>query len=395
MSEKLPFIPLCVPEVAGTEIRYLQECLDTNWLSYAGPHVNLFEEKLAKEVGFQHAVAVSSGTAALHLALVMAGVQLDDEVVMPGISFVAPANACRYCGAWPVFVDIQKKTWQWDLDQVEDFLKNHCERKGGQLVNWQTGRRIAALMPVHLFGSLCDIQRLARIAETYQLPMVEDAAECLGARYGDVRLGEAIDSSNVLRITCTSFNGNKVITTGGGGALFTNEESVAQRARHLSTTAKAGGVEFYHDEVGYNYRLTNISAAVGLGQLERLVSYVERKREINQAYRNAFADYADVVSLPAADNIYSTYWMYTLMMPENSRDLITYLGEQEVMARPVWVPMYQLPMLGEAYCHSKQFSEELYDRGVSLPCSVGLTVEQQNRVIKLVIAYLDKKYRNN
>ena len=278
-------VPLCVPEIGGNEWTYIKECLDTNWVSYVGPFVERFEKDLAKKSGASHAVATSSGTAALHIALLLAGVGPDNEVVMPGITFVAPANAVRYCSAWPALIDINPMDWQLDVERLSDFLVDGCTVRDRQLINKTTGRRIAALLPVHLLGGMFDVDAVAELATRFELPLIEDAARILGATYKGRPIGAPCRAyGGPLRLVATSFNGNKIITTGGGGALLCEDAALAARARHLSTTAKADKIEFYHDEVGYNYRLTNLAAALGVAQLEKLDGYVEIKRNIARRY---------------------------------------------------------------------------------------------------------------
>ena len=382
MSANSP-IPLSVPRLAGNEWAYIKECLDTNWVSYVGPFVDRFERELAAKTGAKHAVATSSGTAALHVALLMAGVGPNDEVVMPGLTFVAPANAVRYCGAWPVFTDIAARDWQWDVAQLADFLANGCEVRHGRLVNKQTGRRIAALLPVHLLGGMCDVDAVAALAGRYELPLIEDAAESLGATYKGRGIGAACPSyRGPIRLVATSFNGNKIITTGGGGALFAEDTALAARAKHLTTTAKADKIEFYHDEVGYNYRLTNIAAALGVAQLEKLDEYVEIKRGIAARYTEGFKDCAGVTVHPEPPHCRSIFWMYSVTLAAGSRPVMRRLNEQGIMARPIWVPMHRLPAFS-GHCHVVKAveAERFYERSLSLPCSVSLTEADQQRVI--------------
>jgi perosamine synthetase len=376
-------IPLSVPHLAGNEWAYIKECLDTNWVSYVGPFVDRFERELAAKVGAKHAVATGSGTAALHVALVLAGVGPDDEVVMPGLTFVAPANAVRYCGAWPVFTDIAARDWQWDVALLADFLANGCGASNGKLVNKQTGRRIAALLPVHLLGGMCDVDAVAELASRYELPLIEDAAECLGATYKGRGIGAACPSyRGPIRLVATSFNGNKIITTGGGGALLAEDPALAARAKHLTTTAKADKMEFYHDEVGYNYRLTNIAAALGVAQLEKLDEYVEIKRGIAARYAEGLKDCAGVTVHPEPRDCRSIFWMYSATLPCEAGPVIRRLNEQGIMSRPLWVPLHRLPAFS-GHCHVVKAgeAERFYERGLSLPCSVSLTESDQQRVI--------------
>ncbi len=290
MSE-LPIIPLCVPCLSGIEKQYVVEALDTNWVSYVGPHVQKFEELLVTASGAPFAVAMNSGTSALHIALIQAEVGLDDEVVMPAVTFVAPANAVRYCGAWPVFVDVREDDWQMSAEETRKFLADGCTASPSGLVNRQTGRHIKAILLVHLLGGMGDVDTFAKLAEEFGLFLIEDGAECLGATYKTRGMaGPNAHINPKRRLITTSFNGNKIVTTGGGGALFTHDEATARYAKHLSTTAKADAIEFYHDELGYNYRLTNVSAALGVGQMELLEEYVNRKRMIAANYQNGLKD---------------------------------------------------------------------------------------------------------
>ncbi|MBN1854598.1 MAG: aminotransferase class I/II-fold pyridoxal phosphate-dependent enzyme [Pirellulales bacterium] len=378
------FIPLCVPHIGKNESRYVQECLDTHWVSYVGSYVTRFEEDLCRITGGRYCVATISGTAALHLALQVFGVEPDTEVVMPSITFVSPANAIRYCGAWPAFIDIDPETWQIDVDKLEDFLQHHCDREAtGHLVNRKTKRRIAALLPVHLLGGMADVDALAELASRFELPLIEDAAECLGATFRGRGIGAPtrnIDPSR--RIVITSFNGNKIVTTGGGGALMFHDETNSRKTRHLSTTAKSDPLMFHHDMVGYNYRLSNVLAAIGVGQLELLDQYIQCKRNIAARYELGFADMPQITLAPKAQDVESTYWMYTIRAGENAHALMRHLNEHNIQARPLWVPMPDLPAFGGiCYCHALDFTPILYRSAISIPCSVALTENDQDRVI--------------
>jgi perosamine synthetase len=389
-SETTTPIPLSVPELRGNEWQYVKECLDTNWVSYVGPFVERFERELATSVMARHAVATSSGTAALHIALLLAGVGRDDEVVMPGLTFVAPANAVRYCGAWPTFTDIRADDWQWDVAQVADFLAQRCAVGDGKLHNKQTGRRIAALLPVHLLGGMCDVDAVAELASRYELPLIEDAAECLGATYRGRPIGAPCPAyRGPLRLTITSFNGNKVITTGGGGAIFTDDDALARHAKHLTTTAKADKIEFLHDEVGYNYRLTNVAAAIGVAQLEKLEEYVEIKRRIAARYATGLRDGPGIRPHPEPAHNRSTFWLYSVELDRPARPIVDALNARGIMSRPMWVPLHRLPSFERAcFAMPQRHCDALYERALSLPCSVGLTAADQERVIRQLRAAL-------
>ena len=283
-------IPLSVPTLGGREWEYIKECLDTNWVSSVGPFVDRFEQDVAARVDAGFAVAAVSGTAALHIALLVAGVREEDEVVIPNLTFVATANAVRYCGAHPVLVDLEPDHWQIDTGLVRRFLESDCESVDGELRNRRTGRRVGALMPVHLLGHPCNMDALSELAGTYGLPLVEDASESLGATFDGRPMGTIGD------IGCFSFNGNKVITAGGGGMIVTDDEAWAKRAKHLRTQAKCDPIEYDHDEVGYNYRMVNVLAALGCAQLEQLDRFLETKRSIAARYDQAFSSVQGIVS---------------------------------------------------------------------------------------------------
>ena len=383
-------ILLSIPHLAGNEWKYIKECLDTNWVSYVGPFVDRFERELAVKAGTKYAVATSSGTAALHTALILAGVNLNDEVVMPGLTFVAPANAVRYCGAWPTFTDICADDWQWDVEQVASFLSQGCVVREGKLINKQTGRRIAALLPVHLLGGMCDVDAIAELASKYQLPVIEDAAECFGATYKGRSIATHCHAyRGPVRLVITSFNGNKIITTGGGGAIFTDDIHYAQRAKHLTTTAKAvHKFDFYHDEIGYNYRLTNLAAAMGVAQLEQLDKFVNIKRTIANRYAAMLATIPQVMQHPEPAECQSTFWMYSVMLSASARPDVNKLNADGIMSRLLWVPLNLLPMFNNK-CFSLNLTNcnRLHDTILSLPCSVGLTDNDQIRVARKLLEH--------
>lgn len=380
-------IPLSVPFLNGNEWKYVRECLDTNWVSYQGPFVDKFERALAEECGSARAVVTVSGTAALHLALVVAGVEHNTEVVMPGITFASPAHAVRYCGAWPVCVDLREDDWQWDTALVRQFLEEGCERRSNQLTNRRTGRRISAIMPVHLLGDMCDVDDVAALGHEFGLPVVEDAAECIGARYRG--RGLAAPTPNIdpkQRLVCSSFNGNKIMTTGGGGVVFSNDEEVADRIRHLSTTAKVPGPGFFHDEIGFNYRLTNIGAALGMAQLEQLPEFLKRKRGMAYRYAQNFAGQKTVRSNPKTAWTDPSWWLYTVTVNSPSAlEAVRQLNGIGIGARPLWTPIYRLPKFEkDVYVASNRVSEWLFDHAVSLPSSVGITNQEIDEVAAAV-----------
>jgi perosamine synthetase len=384
------FIPLIVPEIRGNEWKFVKECLDTNWVSSVGSYVERFEMMVAEEAGAKYAVATVNGTAALHIALLLADVQADDEVLVSSLTFIAPVNAIRYVGAWPVFIDAEPLYWQVDPQRVVDFLERDCLWNGETLRNRRTGRRVKAILPVHILGHPCDLDPILAIAAKYSLPVIEDATEGLGARYRGKSLG-SLGSAG-----CFSFNGNKIITTGGGGMLVTNDDKWAARARYLTTQAKDDPIEYVHNEVGYNYRLTNVLAAMGCAQMEQLDHFVRAKRMIAENYRVSLSSQPGIRVPEEAAWATSTSWMYTVLVDEkesgiNSRTLIRELAAKKIQSRPLWQPIHCSPAHRTSAEISCPVSEALHREAISLPCSVGLTTVDQHRVIETIVNLVGKR----
>jgi perosamine synthetase len=377
-------IPLIVPEIRGNEWRYVKECLDTGWVSSVGSYVDRFEQMVAKQVGSKFAVATVNGTSALHIALLVAGVMPEDEVLVSTLTFIAPANAIRYAGAWPVFIDAESDYWQMDPGKVIEFLEQGCRWSNGALHNSRTGRRVTAIIPVHVLGHPVDLDPILAIAEKYGLKVIEDATEGLGATYKGQSLGSLGD------IGCFSFNGNKIITTGGGGMLVTDSEEWARKAKYLTTQAKDDPIEYIHKEIGFNYRLTNLLAAVGCAQMEQLDDYVSKKRKIASRYCESLQRVTGVMPMKSAPWAESTFWMYTILINErefgaDSRRLMRTLGSQKIQCRPLWQPIHKSPAYASMGAAELPVSERLAREALSLPCSVGLSEADQNRVIAALV----------
>jgi len=377
------FIPLCVPEIRGNEWAYIKDCLDANFVSSVGAYVDRFENNIAARIGTKYAVATSSGTAALHVALLVAGVQPDDEVLVSSLTFIAPINAIRYVGAYPVFVDAEPNYWQMDVQKAVEFLEQECRWGDGTLHDGATGRRVKAIVPVHILGHPVDMEPLLAVARKYNLVVIEDATESLGAEYKNKKIGQLGD------IACISFNGNKLITTGGGGMIVTDDESLARRAKYLTTQAKDDPVEFVHNSIGYNYRLTNIQAALGVAQLEKLDEYIDAKRRIAETYTSSLCDIPGIQSMREAKWAYSVFWMFTVLIDTkefgmDSRALLRYLDEKRVQTRPLWQPAHLSPAYRGMRATDCSVSERLNRDAISLPCSVGLAGSDQQRVIDLI-----------
>ncbi len=374
------FIPLCVPEIRGNEWDYVKDCLDKGWVSSIGAFVDRFERMTAEYVGTKYAVATSTGTAALHLALMAARIQPGEEVLVSALTFAAPVNTIRYIGAHPVFMDAEPHTYEMDAEKVVEFLTTACDWQNGALINRATGRRVRAIMPVHILGHPVDIDPILEAAARFDLTVIEDATESLGARYKGRMVG------HLGHIACLSYNGNKLITTGGGGMVITDNPALAKRAKYLSTQAKDDPIEYIHEEVGYNYRLTNVQAAIGCAQMEQIDIYIAKKRAIAAHYGQAFADLNGITPMQQADWAESVFWMYTILVDKaifgmNSRDLMRELQNRGIQSRPLWHPVHSLTPYKNEFAYRVELVDILYRDALSLPCSVGLTDAQQSRVI--------------
>jgi len=377
------FIPLCIPEIKGNEWKYVKECLNTGWVSSVGTFVDQFEKKMSGYMKSRHCVATINGTAALHIALLVAGVKIDDEVLVSTLTFIAPVNAIRYVGAWPVFMDADPDYWQMDPKKVSDFLNNECRWVKGELRNKTTGKRIKAILPVHILGHPVDMDPILEVARKYNLVVIEDASESLGAHYKDRMVGSLAD------IACFSFNGNKIITTGAGGMIVTDNEAWAHNARYLTTQAKDNPVEYIHNEIGYNYRLSNINAAMGCAQMEQLDDYLTAKRRIALTYNKALAEFPGIKPMTEAQWASSSFWLYTIMVDDktygmNSRVLLNELRKGGVQTRPLWQPIHLSKVYRRSQTYCIEVGEKLYQRSLSLPSSVGLQFEDLYRVIRLI-----------
>jgi perosamine synthetase len=338
-------VALHEPVFEGNEWRNLKDCLDSGWVSSVGSYVDRFERDLGEQVG-GYAVAVSNGTAALHACLLLAGVETNDEVLVPALTFIATANAVAYCGAVPHFVDSTEATLGIDPDRMAEYLKSLVEVRGKDCRNRRTGRRIKAVVPMHTFGHPVDLDALSEVAASFRLTLVEDAAESLGSYYKGKHTGP------LGTVGALSFNGNKVITTGGGGAVVTRNADVAARAKHLTTTARVPHRwSFIHDELGYNYRMPNLNAALGCAQMEALPALVRKKRNLAERYAAAFAGVKGLRIFAEPSFASSNYWLNVLMLDENESvkrdEILDLTNAKGIHTRPVWTPMHKLPMYAE------------------------------------------------
>lgn len=358
------FVPLHEPTFNDKEVEYVTDCVKTGWVSSAGAYVNRFEEDLAKFVGVKRAVAVVNGTAALHIALKVVGVKAEDEVLMPSLTFIATANAVSYLGAVPHFIDVSINTLGVDADKLKIYLEQIGKLQNNQLYNRETGRRISALVPMHTFGHAADIEGLLKVCEMYNLTLVEDAAESLGSYNNGKHTG------SFGKVSALSFNGNKIMTTGGGGAIVTDDDALADYAKHLTTTAKIPHRWAYeHDEIGFNYRMPNINAALGCAQLEKMPLFIQQKRELTQHYEQWLADIEGVQLFKEPANTRSNYWLQTILLDEqfNRDEVLDFLNEQGVMSRPIWNPMHHLAIYQNCPKSDLSVTDQLNRRVVNIP----------------------------
>lgn len=370
-------IPLSVPQLAGNEWQYVKECLDTNWISSAGAFVGKFEEQVAAFTQSPHAIACMNGTAALHVAMRVAGVTADSYVIAPNITFVATCNAISYTGAVPLLVDVDPASWQLDLDLLEKVLEQDCQPDGaGGLQYKQDGRRISALMPVHVLGNMCDMERLVALAGRFNLPVIEDSTEALGASFNGKPAG------TFGRFGTCSFNGNKVISTGGGGMVLCADPEDAARLKHLTTTAKTDPLDYFHDEIGYNYRLVNVLAAIGVAQMEQLEGFLKVKQATDDFYRSELAGVGDISFQEITPGVSPNNWLFTFRTAR-MRALLTYLNANGVQSRPFWTPMNELPMFKHCPYHTeRQHAKLVHQTAISIPSSSGISAAQRATVVR-------------
>ncbi len=368
-------IPLHEPHFGGNEWEYIKDCLDTGWVSSVGAYVDRFEQMLCDYTSSPYAVAAVNGTAALHICLLLAGVKAGDEVLVPALTFIATANAVTYCNAIPHFVDVEERTLGLDPFKLSDYLNEISKIKGNVCYNRFTERPIRAVVPMHTFGHPVDIDPLQELCERYHLIMIEDAAESLGSFYKGQHTGTR------GLVSSLSFNGNKTITTGGGGAILTSSETIAKLAKHMTTQAKTPHRwEFNHDMVGYNYRMPNINAALGCAQLEQLPGFIEKKRNLARRYQEEFQDVPGIRFFTEPDFARSNYWLNTLILDEKFAckrdDLLELTNNSGIMTRPLWTLMHKLSMYQDCPRMDLSVAEDLERRIINIPSSstIALTI---------------------
>jgi dTDP-4-amino-4,6-dideoxygalactose transaminase len=373
-------IYLSPPDVGEDERSLLLDAFDSNWVAPLGPHVDAFERELAEAGGVHDAAALSSGTAALHLALLMLGVGPNDDVLMPTLTFVATANTALYVGARPVFLDVEPRSWCLDPNLLADELTDRARR----------GRRPAAVLPVDLYGQCADYEPILEACQRYEIPVIEEAAEGVGAQYE----GKPAGSFGVMAVY--SFNGNKIMTTSGGGALLSNDSELIARARYLATQAREPAPHYEHTTVGYNYRMSNLLAAVGRGQLRNLPAKIGRRRAIKQRYRDGFHDLPGVAFMPDASYGSPTNWLTVITIDPaqaavTNEDVRLRLEADDIEARPSWKPMHMQPLFAEAPVIGGHVAEHIFATGLCLPSGSSLTDADQDRVIAIVRETLEPR----
>lgn len=362
----------------GNEWKYVKDCLDTGWVSSVGAYVDQFEKMSATFAGTSFAVATSSGTTALHTCLIMEGVGENDLVITQNITFIATLNSICYTGARPVLIDTDELTWQMDLDLLEKFLGEETRQENGECVHKLSGKRIPVIMPVHVLGNMCDMDRLMKIANEHKLVVIEDSTEALGSYYKEKHAG------SFGKMGTFSYNGNKIITTGGGGMIVTSDEALAKRAKHLTTQAKSDPFEYYHDEIGYNYRLVNVGAAMGVAQMEQLPSFLQKKKEIIGFYKSALDQVGDITFQKVEKDVNPNWWLPTIKTTKQ-KEVLKALNDEKLQSRPFWVPMNQLPMFGkDIYITENDRSDFIYRHCLSIPCSTNIKDEEMERVVKTI-----------
>jgi perosamine synthetase len=362
------------PNIAGNEWKYVKDCLDTGWVSSVGAYVDQFEKMSAAFAGSKYAVATSCGTTALHICLLINGITPADYVIAPNVTFIASINSIKYTGADPILIDVDPNTWQIDLDLLEEFLGVECDITADGCIYKKDKRKIKALMPVHVLGNMCNMERLMSMAGKYNLTVIEDSTEALGSTYHGKHAG------TFGLMGTFSYNGNKIITTGGGGMIITDDEKLARHAKHLTTQAKSDSFEYVHDEIGYNYRLVNTAAAMGVGQMELLPGFLQRKKEIISFYKTELEGVGDIQFQEITAEVNPNWWLPTIMTGKQ-KQVLKILNDHKMQSRPFWVPMNQLPMFsGNLYINNDDRSDYVYQKCLSIPCSTNITDEQMSGV---------------
>jgi perosamine synthetase len=373
------FIPLSVPNLKGRELEYVSHAIETEWVSTAGPYITEFEKNLANYVGVDEAVACQSGTAGLHLALLACGVEACDEVIVPTLTFIAAVNPVKYIGAEPIFMDCDDSLTM-DSVKLREFCEKECYFDNNDLINKTTQKKVKAIIVVHVFGNISDMKTIVEVATKYNLKVIEDATEALGSFYTK-GIYKGSYAGTIGDIGVYSFNGNKIITTGGGGMIVSKNKEYLEKCRYLSTQAKNDTLYFIHDEIGYNYRMTNIQAALGLAQLEQLETFINIKKDNYEEYQNL-----GLKLLSFNNDISPNYWFYSYTT-DSKEQLLNYLEEQRIQTRPIWKLIHTLKPYEGARSYKIEKALYYYEHVLNIPCSTNLLKEDVNKVVSVIMEF--------
>lgn len=381
------FIPLSIPNLKGNEKKYVLDAIDQEWVSTGGKYINRFEEEIAKYLNVNSAVACQSGTAGLHLSLILSGVNGGDEVIVPTLTFIAAVNPIKYLGAYPIFMDCDD-TLTIDAEKVEKFCEEECNFIDGNLINKKSKRHVKAIIVVHVFGNVADMEKIMDIASRYNLKVIEDATEALGSVFisGSFK-GKYAGSIGDFGVY--SFNGNKIITTGGGGMIIAKDEKLLSKARYLSTQAKDDSLYYIHNEIGYNYRMTNLQGALGLGQLEQLDKFINKKKENYKLYKSNIDTIEGLSLMDFKNNIAPNYWFYCLLIdnkyPLKRDELIKFLLEKGIQSRPIWGLIQNQKPYRQCEAYKVEKAKYYIDRVINIPCSTNLKKNDIDTVVKTLM----------
>jgi len=381
-------IPLSIPNISGNELKYVKDCLDTGWISSAGEYVNKFEEAIQNYTGAKYAIACMNGTAGLQVSLILAGVTNKDIVIAPNLTFVATLNAISYTSAQTILIDNCEDSWQIDVNLLEQWLIKNTTTTIIEdkpiTIEKLSGKKVGAIMPVYVLGGFVNMGKLLKISAKYGIPIIEDSTEALGS-FKEGKHAGTFGLTGVL-----SFNGNKIISTGGGGMILTNSKDIAIRARHITTTAKSDPLEYFHDEVGYNYRLVNVLAAIGVAQMENFEQILKRKKEIDALYKKELRDVGDIKFQMNDIDSNPNCWLFTFRT-KKMRDLLIYLNSKQIQSRPFWTPMNKLPMYKDLiYINEHDISNKIFKECISIPSSSNLSLSDQQKVISEIKKFYKK-----
>lgn len=381
------FIPLSVPNLKGNELKYVTDAINTEWVSTAGPYVNEFEKKIAEYVNAKGAVSCQNGTSGLHVSLLLAEITKEDAVIVPTLTFIAAVNPVKYIGATPIFMDCDDSLCM-DPVKLEKYCSEECVYENGKLIDKENRKHVKAIVVVHVFGNMADMETIMKIAKKYSLKVVEDATEAIGSYYTAGEY-EGKYAGTIGDFGVYSFNGNKIMTTGGGGMIVSNNEEYLKHAKHLTTQAKSDELNFIHDEIGYNYRMTNLQAAMGLAQLEQLEDFIQTKEENYQIYKSKFEN-SNFELLEVRNDIRSNRWFYALSCDNaklNRDTLIQYLSQKKIQSRPIWGLIHQQVPYREDKAYQIEKAIFYWERIVNIPCSTNLKKENAERVADLILQY--------